>query len=527
MTDTPNDNNTVVLGGAAMESTTTQNEPQNALPAGTRMGEFEILSLVGEGGFGIVYLAQDHSLQRKVALKEYMPASLASRGSNATVTVRSERLQETFEIGRRSFVNEARLLAQFDHPSLVKVYRFWEANGTAYMAMPYYDGTTLRDTLQKSQQPPDEAWLKKILDPITEALATIHGHNCFHRDIAPDNIMLLRDGRPVLLDFGAARRVIGDMTQALTVILKPGYAPIEQYAEMPNMRQGAWTDIYALAAVIYYAVSRRLPPPSVSRIMQDSYVSLAEIARGRYSDAFLRGVDQCLIARPEQRPQTIAEMRELLEIVPQKTTSTTQILISLPEVDANTAAPAIPPAQVQQPREAAGRAQQIPAARAHSPVPQARPGKPAKAGLLLGGIAAGILCIGAAGAGWYFFSQQRHSSVSQAQGASPNPAAAVQPATTTVAAPQPAAQTPANTTPTTATQAAAANTGSITGQNISGARLEPISDTQEKTGAVPATARKKPARTTEVAPERRSNSSDNSERDYMHKVNKDLDDMLR
>mgnify|MGYP001285343821 CR=1 FL=1 len=210
--------------------TRVEESAHNALPLGTRLGEFEIVGLVGEGGFGIVYLAQDHSLGRKVALKEYMPASLAARSQNASVVVRSKQYQETFDIGRKSFVNEARLLAQFDHPALVKVYRFWESNGTAYMVMPYFEGKTLRQELKDRDTSPDEAWIKKTLGPVIDALELIHEENCFHRDIAPDNIILLPDGRPVLLDFGAARRVIGDMTQALTVILKPGYAPIEQYA---------------------------------------------------------------------------------------------------------------------------------------------------------------------------------------------------------------------------------------------------------------------------------------------------------
>ena len=316
----PNDDKTVVLGGAAAPGSpapTPQRKTSSdeALPIGTRLHEFEIVDLVGQGGFGIVYLADDHSLQRRVAIKEYMPSALATRGADASVIVRSERHTDTFEIGRRSFVNEARLLAQFDHPALLKVYRFWEANGTAYMAMPYYAGKTLRDTLRERQgQPPDEAWIRKILAPVMDALELMHSQNCFHRDVAPDNIMLLRDDRPVLLDFGAARRVISDMTQALTVILKPGYAPIEQYAEMPGIKQGPWTDIYALGAVVYFTITGRTPPPAVGRMMQDIYEPLAVIAAGRYSDQFLRGLDQCLRVRGEDRPQSIAEMRAVLGI---------------------------------------------------------------------------------------------------------------------------------------------------------------------------------------------------------------------
>ncbi|WP_288131834.1 serine/threonine-protein kinase [Accumulibacter sp.] len=284
----------------------------NALRLGTKIGEFEITDLIGIGGFGIVYLAHDHSLGRNVALKEYMPWSLAARVDGLTVVVKSARLAETFAIGLRSFVNEARMLAQFDHRSLVKVYRFWEANGTAYMIMPFYEGVTLKHALQKMPGPPDEDWLRAVIDPLLEALEVLHKENCFHRDIAPDNILLLADGRPVLLDFGAARRVISDRTQALTVILKPGYAPLEQYAEESHDKQGAWTDIYALSAVVYNAITGRPPTPSVGRTIKDTMVPLTQAAAGRYNEGFLHAIDRGLAVRPEDRPQTIAEFRSLL-----------------------------------------------------------------------------------------------------------------------------------------------------------------------------------------------------------------------
>jgi serine/threonine protein kinase len=287
----------------------------NALPVGTLLGEFEITGLIGEGGFGIVYLAYDHSLQRKVALKEYMPSGLASRKSGMTVAKSKQHL-DTFQAGLRSFINEARLLAQFDHPSLVKVHRFWEANGTAYLVMPFYDGKTLKEALRQLEGPPDEHWLKQLLRQLLDALNVIHKENCFHRDISPDNILILKDGRPLLLDFGAARRVISDMTQNLTVILKPGYAPIEQYAEMKSMKQGAWTDIYALAAVAYFAITGKTPVPAVSRIISDSLEPLVKLEHGqdRYSPAFLRTIDKALAVKPEERPQDIAGFRALLDL---------------------------------------------------------------------------------------------------------------------------------------------------------------------------------------------------------------------
>ncbi len=309
----PDPDVTVIRPQRAAPPPSAQHDNGNMLPIGTFLAEFELTEVLGEGGFGIVYLARDHSLQRRVALKEYMPSSLAARVGGTNVSVKSERHRETFEAGLKSFVNEARMLAQFDHPSLVKVYRFWEANGTAYMVMPFYEGVTLKQHLKDMGAPPNEAWLMELLEPLSEALSVIHAEQCYHRDIAPDNVILLKgSNRPLLLDFGAARRVIGDMTQALTVILKPGYAPVEQYAEVPGMKQGGWTDVYALAAVVYFAIQGRTPPTSVARLMNDSYVPLTQAAAGRYSESFLAAIDHALAVKPEERTQSIDALRQAL-----------------------------------------------------------------------------------------------------------------------------------------------------------------------------------------------------------------------
>src|SRR5262249_44595626 len=157
-----------------------------------------------------------------VAIKEYLPSAYAIRRGDYTIAVRSQQFKATFDAGLRSFIQEARLLAQFEHPALVKVLRFWEANGTAYMAMPLYQGLTLRDTLKTHPGFSTEAVLKSLVSPLFDAVTLLHEQQCFHRDISPDNIIIQPNGAPVLLDFGAARRIIGDMTQALTVVLKPG-----------------------------------------------------------------------------------------------------------------------------------------------------------------------------------------------------------------------------------------------------------------------------------------------------------------
>ncbi|HEY9068283.1 MAG TPA: serine/threonine-protein kinase [Burkholderiaceae bacterium] len=288
----------------------------HTLPEGTRLHDYEINGLIGEGGFGIVYLAFDHSLGRRIAIKEYLPASMASRAqASSTVVLKSPRHEETFRLGLKSFVNEARLLARFDHPALVKVYRFWEENGTAYMAMPYYQGPTLKATLAELGRAPTEAELRGWLRPLLDALAVMHAAHCYHRDIAPDNILLTATG-PLLLDFGAARRVIGDMTQALTVVLKPGFAPIEQYGEVPSLTQGAWTDLYALASVVYAAITGKAPISAVERLIDDRHVPLATITAstpGRYSESFVQAIDAALQLKPRDRPQTVAAFRALLD----------------------------------------------------------------------------------------------------------------------------------------------------------------------------------------------------------------------
>jgi hypothetical protein len=288
-------------------------ESQHALPVGLRIDEFEIRSVLGIGGFGIVYHAFDHALERDVAIKEYMPSSLAARSRTLHVSLLSQGHAETFALGLKSFVNEARLLARFDHPSLVKVHRFWEANGTAYMVMPLYRGRTLKALRASLSESPSEAWLRRLLEPLLGTLEVLHAEGVFHRDIAPDNILVGDDGRPVLLDFGAARRVISDQSQTLTAILKPSYAPIEQYAEATGLRQGAWTDLYALGATLCFAVTGRAPQPATARALgTDCHLLAAEPRRG-ISDEFLRIVDWMMAPRPEHRPQSVAALREALD----------------------------------------------------------------------------------------------------------------------------------------------------------------------------------------------------------------------
>ncbi|OAK63596.1 serine/threonine protein kinase [Variovorax paradoxus] len=302
-------------GSAGAAADTPADERPHPLEPGHRLDEFELLEVIGEGGFGIVYRAYDHSLQREVAIKEYMPSMLARRVGDDSVLVRSERLAATFQAGLRSFINEARTLAQFSHPALVRVHRFWEANSTAYMAIQLYKGRTLRRLAEDEPGRINEAWLLGMLGPLLGALETLHRSQCFHRDIAPDNIFIQPDDLPVLLDFGAARKSIADLVDEVAVMVKSGYSPIEQYADDNTLLQGPWTDLYALGAVLYRAVTGHPPPSAVVRSVQDAYVPLSSLGRDDLSPGFCAAVDHTLAVHSKDRTQTVAAFAAELGLV--------------------------------------------------------------------------------------------------------------------------------------------------------------------------------------------------------------------
>ncbi len=289
-----------------------QNRPLGVLPPGYLVAEFRIERVLGKGGFGIVYLAFDTRLERLVAVKEFMPQSLAQRLADHSIEPLSERHRETFDLGLRSFIREARSLAKFKHPAVVEVYRFWEELGTAYMVMPFYEGQTLKQRLKSMAAPPPEDWLRELMERVLRGLDVVHRQGWLHRDIAPDNILMLPGDLPLLIDFGSAKQDIGDATQALTVILKPGYAPFEQYSDSGSLKQGPWTDLYAMGAMLYFAISGKMPVESVVRVRKDVMVSALMLGRGRYSVAFLKFIDHCLAVWPEHRPRNVAAALELL-----------------------------------------------------------------------------------------------------------------------------------------------------------------------------------------------------------------------
>jgi serine/threonine protein kinase len=295
------------------EHDNTLNVP-NALPLGYRFNEFEIKEVIGGGGFGIVYRAWDHQLERDIAIKEFMPASLAVRSDDLNLVLRSERLSKTFHAGLNSFIQEARLLARFNHPNLLHVLRFWVQNDTAYMGTVFYSGTTLSNFRERNPRLVDETWIRRLLPPLLGAIKTIHEAGYLHRDISLDNIQIQSNGEPVLLDFGSARKTIGNLSDESETMLRPGYAPIEQYSDNDESEQGAWTDIYALGAVLHTLITGAPPPVSVVRSIEDNYLPLAPRRLPGFSPALLSAVDHALALKPEDRPQSIDAFADLMAL---------------------------------------------------------------------------------------------------------------------------------------------------------------------------------------------------------------------
>jgi len=283
----------------------------DTLPLGTRLRDYEITGLIGEGAFSIVYLGWDPTLQRKVAIKEYFPSSIAMRADDSPAVATPDRHLDTFKAGLAGFVNEARLLARFDHPSLVKVYRFWEENGTAYMAMPYLEGPTLRTALGELDHVPGEAELRIWLKPVLDALTVLHGARTWHQNIGPDAILLTPVG-PVLLGFGAAAHAIESVRHTPAAALKPGFAAIEQYGSDAGTTRGPYTDLYALAATVYAAITGGAPAPAADRLAQDRVRPLSVVAAGLYSEGFLAAIDGAMAIQPQQRPADHAEFRAVM-----------------------------------------------------------------------------------------------------------------------------------------------------------------------------------------------------------------------
>ena len=286
-------------------------QPLNALPQGHRLQEYELVRVLGFGGFGMTYLGFDHNLDKAVAIKEYLPSDIATRTSDNSVVPQASQFQDDFEWGLDRFVDEARALARFDHRHIIKVHRFFEAHGTAYIVMEYAEGETLSAFLERKETL-KEAELKAILYPILDGLEVVHGADFLHRDIKPGNIIIRdEDNSPLLLDFGSARQAIGARSRSVTSIITPGYAPIEQYSSRGD--QGPWTDIYALGGVCYRALTGEVPDDATDRVRNDPLIPVSERCAGQVSAEFLSAIDWALAVDEGARPQSIAEWRARLE----------------------------------------------------------------------------------------------------------------------------------------------------------------------------------------------------------------------
>ena len=280
-----------------------------ALSPGTRLGDYRLDAMIGHGGFGITYRAFDTQLAKVVAIKEYLPLECAIRHSDGSVVPRGARLIEDFTWGRERFLDEARALARFRHPHIVPVLRYFEANDTAYTVMEFEDGKNVAELLREPGRrlPADD--VRRLVIGLLSGLGAVHAQGFLHRDIKPANVIIRRDGVPVLVDFGAARQAMGGRTRTLTSVLTPQYAPIEAFAL--DGKQGAWSDIYSAAAVLYHAISGQTPPDAAARVGKDPYRPLTEIAGDRFEPAFLAAIDRAMAFAPEDRPQSIAEWRAL------------------------------------------------------------------------------------------------------------------------------------------------------------------------------------------------------------------------
>lgn len=277
-----------------------------ALPVAYRLDGFEILETIGHGGSGNVYAAVELASRRTVAIKEYLPRQYVVRGSDGHLRPLTAAAGEHFRMGLQHFLDDARVLTELRHPALLPVERVWQQNGTAYFSMPCYPGATLQQLAEASRRQPDATWLEPTLGRLMGALESLHRRGYQHRDISPDNIILDADGLPVLLDFSGARRHREATSGPGALTIKTGYSPLEQYVG-EGRDYGAWSDLYALGAVMYCLVARRTPPSSLARSVQDTLVPLSSMGLAGYSTRTLAAIDRALSLHWQDRPQSVAE----------------------------------------------------------------------------------------------------------------------------------------------------------------------------------------------------------------------------
>jgi len=280
-----------------------------ALSAGSKLNEFEIVSVLGHGGFGITYLAKDTLLDEQVALKEFFPNELAVRITDQTVRAKSDDEDSDFQSGLNAFLGEARLLARFRKLNIVHVRRFFEMHGTGYIVQDYEQGETLSKRLDKG--PVEEAELRHLLEGVLNGLETVHERGILHRDLKPDNIIIRADGTPVLIDFGAARDFTVRQSRTVTAIASGSYTPPEQWGA--GEQPGPWSDLYSLGAVAYRCVTGNPPPMALKRLGKDPMVPAVTAGQGRYDAALLRCIDWMLEVDESKRPLSVQMVQQALD----------------------------------------------------------------------------------------------------------------------------------------------------------------------------------------------------------------------
>lgn len=284
-------------------------------------GKYLVGRVLGQGGFGITYLALDLNLEIKIAIKEYLPRDLATRSEgHSQLTVFPGDSEQHFQFGLAKFIDEARKLALFDENSgIVSVRDYFEENGTAYFVMQYMEGLTLKAFIRKRGGRLPLDLTLKIVVPVLKALSAVHGKGMLHRDISPDNIYITRNGQVKLLDFGAARQLTGARSLALSVILKPGYAPEEQYRS--RSKQGPYTDVYAAACTMYYSLTGQKPPDALNRLDDDSLKRPSELGV-KLTDHVENALLKAMAVRAQDRYQTVADFLKALSSEKKEQTQT-------------------------------------------------------------------------------------------------------------------------------------------------------------------------------------------------------------
>jgi serine/threonine protein kinase len=359
-------------------------DTRRAVPVGTVLdGSYRIVRVIGSGGFGITYQAEDVNIDTPVAIKEYYPFDCCDRDATMsikpktfdgglfkilqeartlarerddhvsvkpksnkivdlslfkilkearTLARRREAYRKALDWGRSNFLQEARTLARFDHPSIVRVTRVFEANSTAYMVMRLEEGQSFEAWLNSLGRLPTQEELDSIVSPLLDALQLMHASDFLHRDIAPDNIIVRADGSPALLDFGSARRAVAEMSSTMTGTIKAAYSPYEQYLSDSRMTgivkagyspyeqyssdgrmQGAWSDLYALGGTLYRAVTGARPDDATLRVDEDQMPPASQVAgKSGYRRGFLSAIDACLKVHQLDRPRSVAQLRPLM-----------------------------------------------------------------------------------------------------------------------------------------------------------------------------------------------------------------------